>query len=154
MPEKWESGGGADDPLVSFNFGLELSGALTAYFQSVGGIESTTEVVETKCVNEKGMPTIAKHPGTLSWGDITLSRGVTTSMEMFDWRKQVEDGKYSEARKDGSIIMFDSAGAEKARWNFKNGWPSSYKGPDVSSDSGDAATEELTIAHEGMERIK
>jgi len=154
MADRWESGGTQDDPLVSYNFGLELSGQLTAYFQSVSGIESTSEVVESKFVNEKGVPSIKKHPGTLSWSDITLSRGVTTSMEMFEWRKQVEDGKYTEARKDGSIIMFDQSGSEKARWNFKNGWPSAYKGPDLSSDSSDAASEELTIAHEGMERIK
>jgi phage tail-like protein len=154
MPDTWESSGTEDDPLVSFNFGLELSGQLTAYFQSVSGIESTSEVVESKFVDEQGVPTIRKHPGTSSWADITLSRGVTTSMEMYTWRKMVEDGKYTEARRDGSIVMFDRTGTEQARWSFKAGWPSAYKGPDLSSDSSDAATEELTIAHEGIERIK
>jgi phage tail-like protein len=154
MPDAWQSGGDADDPLVSFNFALELSGAITGFFQTVSGLESTTEVVETKAVNEKGLAIIKKHPGQLSWSDITLGRGVTTSMEMYDWRKQVEEGKYTDARKDGSVIMYDQAGTEKARWNFVKGWPSVYKGPDLAADSGDAATEEITIAHEGLTRIK
>lgn len=155
MPDSWEGGGGSDDPLVSYNFGLELSGAITAYFQSVSGLESATEVVETKSVNEQGVPTIQKQPGVTTWADITLRRGFDTSgLEMIEWRKQVEDGKFADARKDGSIIALDPAGQETARWNFKNGWPSSYKGLEMSSDSGDAAIEEFTISHEGLERIK
>ena len=83
--------------------------------------------------------------------EVTL-KGASGNEYLQNWAEA--DPTHPNARKDGSILTFDQTGTEKARWNFKNGWPSAYKGPDLSSDSGDAASEELTIAHEGMERIR
>ena len=41
-----------------------------------------------------------------------------------------------------------------AGFNFVNGWPSSWKGPDVSAEDNAVAVEEITIAHEGLVRKK
>ena len=56
------------------------------------------------------------------------------------------------ARADGSIVMYNARHEEVARFNFRNGWPSSWKGPDVSADDESVAIEEITIAHEGLTR--
>jgi len=145
---------GREDPLISFNFGLELSGAVTGYFTEVSGIGSEHEVIEQKAVTGKGVEVVHRIPGRLKWTDITFKRGITSSMELWDWRKQVEDGKVNDARKNGSIVMFDQSAKEVARWNFVNAWPSKISGPTPKADSNEIGIEEMTIVHEHIERAK
>ncbi|MFN0095942.1 MAG: phage tail protein [Dehalococcoidia bacterium] len=142
----------AGDPLVSFNFGLDLSGAAVGYFTEVSGLGSETEVIEHKIVKD-GKEFVRKIPGRLKWGDITLKRGITASMDIWDWRKQVEDGDVSSARKNGSIYMLDQEANEVARWNFEAGWPSKVSGPSIKSDSNEIGVEELVIVHEYITRV-
>ena len=56
------------------------------------------------------------------------------------------------ARRNGSIVLYDSMQTEVARWNFVNGWPSVWKGSDLDAGANEIAVEEVTIAHEGLER--
>ena len=140
------------DPLVAFNFGIEVSGIIEGYFTEAAGLGSESEVVEHK-IQKDGKEIVRKIPGRLKWGDVTLKRGITANMDFWQWRKQVEDGKVADARKNGSIIMLDQEGAEVARWNFVHAWPSKVSGPNVSTTSNEVGIEELTLVHEGIERI-
>ncbi len=143
----------AENPLVGFHFALEVGGKVTGYFTEISGLGSETEVTEHKVVNEKGLQVIMKVPGRLKWGDITLKRGVTSDMEIWAWRKLVEDGDVEGARTNGSIIMFDQSLAPIAQWDFENAWPSKVSGPSLSSDSNAIGIEELTIVHEYITRV-
>ena len=95
---------------------------------------------------------IRKVPGAMKWSDITLDRRIDSSKSLWDWRKQVIDGDVDGARRNGSIIAYDSQGAEVARWNFEAGWPSKWKGADFDATTNDIATESVTITHEGLVR--
>jgi len=143
-----------EDPLVSFHFMIDVQGEIMGYFTEVSGLGSETEIVEHKVVNEKGIQIVKKVPGRLKWGDITLKRGITSNLDMWNWRKKVEEGKVNEARKNGSIVMFDQQLKERARWNFVNGWPTKITGPTPKADSNEIGVEELTIAHELITRAK
>jgi phage tail-like protein len=145
---------GREDPLLGFNFALDVGGSIKGYFTEVAGVGSENEVVEHKVVNDKGVEVILRIPGRLKWGDITLKRGITSSMDLWDWRKKVEDGKVKDARKNGSIVMFDRELKEAARWNFVNAWPSKISGPSPKADSNEIGVEELTIVHEHITRVK
>lgn len=140
------------DPLVSFNFGLEIQGKVTGFFTEVSGLGSETEIVEHKVV-ENGIEMVKKIPGRLKWDNITLKRGITSAMDIWDWRKEVEDGNVDGARVNGSIVMYDQTGGEVARWNFERAWPSKVSGPSPKSDSNEIGVEELTIVHEYIERV-
>ena len=142
------------DPLVRFNFAIEIGGAVGGYFTEVSGLGSENEIIEQKVVNSKGVEIVLKIPGRLKWGDITLKRGITSNMDMWDWRQMVVDGRAKDARKNGSIVMFDRDGAEAARWDFTNAWPLKISGPSPKSDSNEIGIEELTIAHEAIKRSK
>jgi len=141
------------DPLVGFTFALELQDSITGYFTECNGIGSEHEKIEHKVVNEKGMEIVQVIPGRLKWQDVTLKRGVTDNMQVWDWRALVEQGKLGEARKTCSIIMFDRNYEEVARWNFENAWPSKVSGPGVKADSNEISVEEVTLVHEGMWRV-
>jgi len=141
------------DPLVAFNFAIEVSGVVDGYFTEASGLGSEHEVVEHKVIGPNGQEIVKKIPGRLKWGEITLKRGITANLDFWDWRKQVEDGKVKDARRNGSIMMYDQDGAEIARWNFDNGWPSKVTGPSVSTTSNEVGIEEMTIVHEGIRRV-
>jgi phage tail-like protein len=141
------------DPLLAFTFGLEVQGIITGYFTEVSGVSSENEVVEHKVTDPSThREHVQKVPGRIKWTDITLKRGVTNIMDIWDWRQMVVDGDMNKARKNGSIILYDRSYSEIARWDFTNGWPSKVTGPTFKADSNDFAVEELTIVHEGLVR--
>jgi phage tail-like protein len=142
-----------EDPLVGFKFGLEISGKLTGFFTSVGGIGSESEVIEHKIVSDKGETIIQKLPGRMTWTEVTLKRGVTSNIDIWNWRKMVVDGKVEDARTNCSIIAYDQTMKEIARWNFENAWPSKVVGPELDSGSTAYMIEDVTIVHEGMVRV-
>ena len=143
-----------EDPVVGFHFALDVQGVIKGYFTECSGIGSESEIAEQKVVTEKGVQVVLKVPGRLKWGDITLKRGLTSTMDLWEWRKMVEDGDVKAARKNGSIIMFDQALTPVAQWDFKNAWPSKITGPAPKSDGNDLSLEELTIVHEYITRTK
>ncbi len=145
---------GRTDPLVGFHYAVEVQGMVTGYFTECAGLGSEHEVIEHKVVDEKGKEVIMKIPGRLKWENVTLKRGITDNMDIWDWRKKVEDGDVDGARANGSIVMFDQHLGERARWNFEGAWPVKVSGPSVKSDSNELGIEELSIAHEGLWRVK
>jgi phage tail-like protein len=142
-----------EDPLVGFHFSVEVQGVVTGYFTECTGLGSEHEVIEHNVVTEKGQEVVMKIPGRLKWENIVLKRGITSNMDIWDWRKQVEDGQVADARHDGSITMFDQELNPVARWEFKRGWPLKVTGPQPKSDSNEIGVEELTIAHEYIARV-
>jgi phage tail-like protein len=142
------------DPLVSFHYAIEVQGVITGYFTECSGIGSEHEVIEHKIVDVKGHEHIQKIPGRIKWDNITLKRGITDNMDIWEWRDQVVQGKVDEARHNGSVIMFDQGLNEVARWNFENAWPVKVSGPQVKSDSNEFGIEEVVLAHEGLYREK
>ena len=143
-----------EDPLVAFKFGLEIEGKLTGYFTSVSGIGSETEVIQQKVVNSSTGETIIQQiPGRLTWTPVTLKRGVTSSMEIWDWRQQIVEGKVEAGRTNCSIVAYNQENKEIARWNFENAWPSKVVGPEMDSGSTNYMIEDITIVHEGVTRV-
>ena len=143
-----------ENPLVAFKFGLELEGKLSGFFTNVGGIGSETEVIAHKIVNDKtGETLIQQIPGRLSWTPVTLKRGVTSNIDIWEWRQKVVEGKVDAARTNCSIVAYDQGNTEIARWNFVNAWPSKVVGPDMDSGSTNYMVEDMTIVHEGVIRV-
>lgn len=145
MPER-------QDPLVGFHYAIEVQGVVTGYFTECSGIGSEHEVIEHKVVDDKGREYVQKIPGRLKWENITLKRGITDNTDIWDWREEVLSGHVDDARRNGSIVMFDQALEERARWNFENAWPVKVSGPAIKSDSNEFGIEELVLTHEGLYR--
>jgi phage tail-like protein len=142
------------DPVVTAWFGVEFQQQVVGAFRECTGMGSENEVVEYKASGPKGEYINKKIPGRMKWNNITLKRGITDAMDMWKWRKLVEDGKVDDARKNGSIVMFDQDGKEVARWNFVNAWPSKLTGPASDATKNEVGIEELEITLEGYERVK
>lgn len=143
-----------EDPLVVFKFGLEIEGKLAGFFTQVSGIGSETEVVEHKVVSPNGETIIQKIPGRLTWTEVSLKRGVTSALDIWDWRKMVVEGNVAKARTNCSIIAYSQDNKPVARWEFVRAWPSKVVGPEMDSGAANYMIEDVTIVHEGMVRVK
>ena len=70
---------------------------------------------------------------------------------MWQWRKNIEDGKID--RRSGSVIILDQDGVtEVARYNFYEAFPCKWNVPDMDSDSSAMAIEKIELAVEKVER--
>ncbi len=145
---------GNKDPLITAWFGVEFQGTIIGAFRECSGLGSSNDVVEYKASGERGQYIIKKVPGRLKWNNITLKRGITDAMDMWKWRQLVEQGNLQEARKNGSVVMFDQAGAEMARWNFVNAWPTKISGPSANASNNEVGIEEIELTTEGYERVR
>ncbi|MCP4540910.1 MAG: phage tail protein [Chloroflexi bacterium] len=141
------------DPLLGFNYALEIGDKIAGYFTEASGIGSENEIIEERTVDSQGNEIVRKTPGQIKWQDVTLKRGITEDLAIWVWRQEIEQGKVEEARQNCSIIMFDRNYEEIARWSLLNAWPSKITGPSLKSDKGnEVGVEELTITHEGIKR--
>jgi len=137
------------DPYVNFNFLVEIDGIVQGSFMECGGIESVTEVIETREGGDN--TTVSKRPGKTTYSDITLKRGLTNSAELHQWRQQIIDGTID--RRNGSIVIYDLANkVEVVRWNFIRAWPTKWDGPALNASGKEIAVETLVLAHEGITR--
>src|SRR5258708_23361587 len=141
------------DPLISAWFSIEFQGQVTGAFRECEGLGSANEVGEYKASGAKGEYGVKKVPGRLVWNNIVLRRGITDSMDMWKWRKLIEQGNVESARKNGTVTMYNTQGTAVAKWNFVNAWPSRITGPSVNAGENGVAIEELEITHEGYERV-
>jgi phage tail-like protein len=137
-----------------YNFLLEIQGVvadnkiIVGGFKSVSGMDSETEVIQFKQGNDS---VVRKKPGRTTYSDIVLERGFTATDDLWQWRKNIEDGKID--RRSGSIIVLDQDGqTEVARYNFYEGWPNKWNVPDMNSDTSAMAIEKISISVEKVER--
>ena len=143
-----------EDPLVSTWFGVEFQGQVVGAFRECTGLGSENEVVEYKASGSKGESVIHKVPGRLKWNNVTLKRGITDAMDMWKWRQLVEKGQVDDARKNGTITMFNQKGEAIAKWNFINAWPSKLTGPTANANNNEVGIEEMELTVEGYARTQ
>lgn len=143
-----------DDQIVpltgNFSFGLSINNQQTGYFTLATGIGSSTAAVEQRTTGPKGEPIIQMTPGKTIMNQFTLKRGITNEKSMWDWRQQVVDNKISEARKDGSLVMYDRNYNPVAKWEFKGAWPSNIS---LETDENGIPVEVVTIVCNTVKRV-
>jgi len=140
------------DPYRNCRFLLEIDSITQAGFSEATIPDSTQDPIEYREGNE--IPTSRKIPGLIKYGNLTLKWGITDSLDLYNWRKLVEQGKMSEARRNMAVVLMNEEGNPASRWEFSAAWPSKYDAPDLNAKGTDIAIETLEIVHEGMVRTK
>jgi phage tail-like protein len=142
------------DALAGYHFAIEIDSITIAQFQEVSGITSELDVIELKQNTKDGKYVIHKLPGNRKPPSITLKRGKDSSMDLWEWHQKIYQGKVSDARKNGSIVLFDYEHNEVGRYNFVNAWPSKVSMSALKAGSNEVLMEEVTIVCEELERVK
>lgn len=143
----------AEEIFGNLYFQLRLDGREgSGLFTEATGGGSENSIIEQKVAMPNGSVEIKKIPGNLKFNDITLKRGVDPDRMLWDWRQQVIDGKFKEARCNGTIQMLDSSFGPVATYSFERGWVSKYTPAAMNAGQDQAAVEEITIAIENFRR--
>ncbi|MGE5556257.1 MAG: phage tail protein [Methanocella sp.] len=140
-------------PYVNNRFRVEIAGISQVNFLEVILPESASQVIEHR-EGSQNTTVSQKQPGLLSCSNLVLKWGLTSSMELYNWRKLVEQGKINQARRNVIVTLVDEEGIDVNKWVFTNAWPSKYKAPDLNALGNDVAIETLEIAFEVMQREK
>lgn len=140
-----------NDPYKGFRFLVEIDGIVQAGFSEVTIPDSAQDPIEYR--EGSDLPTVRKVPGLVKYGNLILKWGTTDSLELYEWRKMVENGELTTARKNIAIIVLNELGEPSARWEFREAWATKYDAPDLKASGNEIAIETLEVAHEGMKRI-
>ncbi len=135
------------DPVLGFNFKVEINGVFVAGFNEVTGLQAEIEVQEYR---EGGVNDfIHKFPGPVRYpSNLVLKNGITDSTELWSWYRDVMRG--SVERKSLDVVLLDSAGDEKRRWKLQKAYPVKWNGPGLKATSSEVALETLELAHQGL----
>jgi phage tail-like protein len=131
---------------------LEIDGISQAGFREAAIPDTAQDPVEYREGDEA--PTMRKVPGLIKYGNVSLKWGITHSLDVYNWRNAIEDGKTADNRKNVAVVLLDEVGEEAARWEFVRAWATKYDAPDLNATANEIAIETLEIAHEGMKRTK
>ena len=131
-------------------FGLEIDGVELARFTGISGLGYESEVVTFQDTLADGKIITRKRPGRINFPDIVLKRGLSADNALVDWYQTVVNGAVE--RKSGSVVIYDQTSTEIGRWNFENAWISKWSASDLDAGTDDIMIEEITIAHEYLER--
>jgi len=135
------------DPVLSFQFIVEIKGVSVAGFSEVSGldVESAVETFREggELRFEQQLVGWMKFPSR-----IVLKRGIADSEELWSWHQDVTRGIVT--RKDVSIVLRDSAGNKVRKWIFHQAVPVKWVGPQLRASSSEVAVETLELIHRGQ----
>jgi phage tail-like protein len=141
-----------EDPYGAYNFVVTITGVaddgatVKAGCSEVSGLEVEVTPIDYRTGNEP--PRHRKYCGLQKYMNITLKRGMTGDIAMWNWIRNAMKGQVLRAQ--GSIVMHDEAHRPVLRWNFTRGWPCKYTGPGYNAANSETAFETVEIAHEGL----
>ena len=142
-------------PFNAFKFAVEIevkpvsSEVCSAAFQECDGLEMSMEV---KTIREGGNNgTQIRLTGPVSYGQLTLKRGMTANFDLWDWFGQMLQPDRAGLRADrAEVVMFAPDGAERVRFQLARCVPVKLKAPALNAKDGVIAIEELQLAYESL----
>ena len=148
-------------PFLAFNFSVEITVEIpkpadpkhvrkqlcSAAFSECDGLEITMEVKTLKEGGANGQ--LVRLSGPVSYGQLTLKRGMTANFDLWDWfRAVVADPRI---RADAEVVLLEFDGiAERAAFLCRRCVPVKLKAPPLNAKDGMVAIEELQLAYESI----
>ncbi len=144
-------------PFTAFNFEVQIelknvAGVGTpicgASFSECDGLEMT---LEPKTIREGGRNTGPVHlAGPISYGQLTLKRGMTDSFDLWKWFEQVASPGQGGYRAQATVVMRSANRQDEAVFILTGCLPVKLKAPALNAKDGLVAVEEMQIAYESL----
>jgi phage tail-like protein len=115
-----------------------------AAFAECDGLEMTMEpkIVESASVTNRQQRLI----GPMKYGQITLKRGMTSNLQLWQWFAQTRPGSVLTAH--GQITMWDTDGTPVIQFKLEGCLPVKMRAPSLNAREGQIAIEELGLVCE------
>jgi phage tail-like protein len=139
------------NPYSAFNFIVEINGAQIAAFQEVGGLDSENTPMDYREGADK-LNSVRKLPGMEKYPALTLKRGITGTLDFWNWRKEVRDGGTAfPPVRDITIQLQNEKHESVMKWKLTNAWCSKLSGPALNAKSNEIAIETLELAYDRVD---
>ena len=140
-------------PFTAFNFAVEIKvdgvamQVVDAAFSECDGLEMTMDVKTIREGGNNGRQ--IRLTGPLTFGQVTMKRGMTSNLELWDWFNLMLSDQ--SLRADAAVVIFAADGeTERARFQLSRCVPVKLKSPPLNAKDGAVAIEELQIAYEKL----
>jgi phage tail-like protein len=142
-------------PFTTFRFLVEVKvegvadKVCGATFSEVDGLEMT---MEPKTIREGGNNTTMVHfVGPVSYGQLTLKRGMTPNFDLWKWFSRVNSPGYRGVRSRLEVVVVSSDGTkEDARFIADGCLPIKLKAPALNAKEGQVAVEEMQVVYQTL----
>ncbi len=145
-------------PFTNFNFAVEIhvpdlpdlpAHLCNAAFSDCDGLEMTMEVKTIREGGNNGKQ--FRLTGPVSYGQLTLKRGMTTSFDLWDWFSAMLETRNIKARANAEVVILAADGqTERVRFLLERCVPIKLKAPVLNAKDGTVAIEELQLAYESL----
>ena len=136
------------DPFTNGRFFVQIDGVAASAFSEVSGLEVSIDVIDYRAGDSK-VSSEQRLPGLSHASNITLKRGLTLDLSLWQWFANVLGGNVD--RRDLTITLLDQSEKPVLIWRIHKAWPCKWTGPILQANSSEVAIETLEITHEGLE---
>jgi phage tail-like protein len=133
------------DPVGEMRFRVEIAGVEIGWFSDCTGLTAEHEMMEYQ---PGGAPSPIKLRGAIKYPNIVLKRGITSEDALIKWFFAAQK---PEERPDLTIILYGPNLQPIQQWVFNGAFPLKWQGPTLNAASKNTATEQLELAHAGMD---
>jgi phage tail-like protein len=139
------------NPYSAFNFTVEINGQQIAAFQEVSGLDSENSPIEYREGADK-TNSVRKLPGIEKYPMLTLKRGITGSLALWNWRKEVRDGGTAfPPVRDVVIQLLNEKHQPVFKWKLTNAWCSKLTGPSLNAKGNEIAIESMELCYDRVD---
>ena len=98
------------------------------------------------------MNTVRKLPGIEKYPNLTLKRGITGSLALYEWRKEVRDGSGAFPPTRDVVIQLQNEQHENVfKWKLTNAWCTKLTGPSLNAKGNEIAIETMELAFDRLD---
>jgi phage tail-like protein len=142
------------DPFRGFRFRIEIGGLQVAAFSEASLPDITVETVAYR----EGTDSTSRRTlsGLTAFGNVTLSKGLTSSVDLYQWHQIVvqKGSSAANACRNATITLLDLEGNVAAQWTLVNALPIRYQISGLNASSSDVVIESIEFAVDSMKRVK
>lgn len=138
-----------DDVIRNYHF-LVDAGFTRVGFDTVTGLGAEIEPVEYRSGSSPDMGSRFV-PGRVRHHPVTLSRGLATDMELWQWFRQATTNDHEP--RDVTINLLDPRHDPVVSFRLAAAWPSRIVFGDLDSTGNGIAIETMTLVHDGLDVV-
>ena len=139
-----------------FAFVVEFEGVEYSGFNKCSELEAEIAVIEQR---EGGALTPDKSPGLVTVSNLTLERGASQDVDLYNWFKQVVNINANsglvnnEYKRNGEVVQTDRDGTILRRWEITGCWPRKFKAGSWDNDADENVVEMIELVIDGFDLL-
>lgn len=132
-----------------FSFALEVDGLGEAHFTSAGPLEV---MLNRSSFRQAGSSIPIKKPDSVEFADITLERGLTSDIGLFQWFKDssiaIQEAGISDVGfyRNVGLLQSDRDGSTMARWTINKAFPIKFRAGAWDANAEENVIESVTLS--------